>query len=268
MSAPNSCAYVGTVVHKRLVPTRHAFSYRVFSLALDVDEIDHLDRNLRLFSRNRWNLLSLHDSDHGCRDGMPVGEHVRAILRDAGLEPACARITLLCYPRLYGFVFNPLSVYFCYRRDGCLGAIVYEVSNTVGERKSYVIPVSRDDGGVVAQSCAKEMYVSPFTSPSGRYEFHVLRPGNEVVVGVDFRSAEGPVLKTHFRGQRWNLSDGTIVGLISRHPLMTLKVVAAIHFEALRLWLKRVPLAERRRSSAYSYTVPGASVRKASHVQQ
>jgi DUF1365 family protein len=199
---------------------------------------------------------------------MPVGTHVRAILCDAGLAPACARITLLCYPRLLGFVFNPLSVYFCHRQDGCLGAVVYEVSNTVGERKSYVIPVSQDDGGVVAQSCVKEMYVSPFTSPSGLYEFHVLRPGDQVVVGVDFRSADGPVLKTHFRGQRWSLSDGTIVRLVARHPLMTLKVVAAIHFEALRLWLKRVPLAERRRSPAYSYTVAGSPGRKASHVQQ
>jgi len=117
MTAISSCIYAGTVVHKRLVPTPHAFSYRVFALSLDVDEIDHLARSLRLFSRNRWNLLSFHDCDHGNRDGTPVASQVRAILREADLEYACAHITLLCYPRLLGFVFNPLSVYFCYRQQ-------------------------------------------------------------------------------------------------------------------------------------------------------
>lgn len=266
MSAMTSCAYTGVVVHKRLVPTQHAFTYKLFSLSLDVDEIDHLDRSLRLFSRNRWNLLSFHDRDHGDRDGTPVGAQVRDILRGAGLEHACERITLLCCPRLLGFVFNPLSVYFCYRRDGGLGVVVYEVSNTFRERKSYVIPVLHDDGALIAQGCAKEMYVSPFTSTHGCYEFHVLRPGERVVVGVDFRSVDGPVLKTHFRGERRILSDWTIAGLVARHPLMTLKVVAGIHFEALRLWLKGVPLVERHASPEYSFTVVRPSAREASHV--
>jgi hypothetical protein len=261
-----SCAYAGTVVHKRLVPT-HAFSYRVFSLALDVDEIDDLDRTLRLFSRNRWNLVSFHDRDHGNQDGTPVGDHLRGILRQAGLDHACARITLLCYPRLLGFVFNPLSVYFCHRMDGCLGAIVYEVNNTFRERKSYVIPVARDDGGLIAQYCDKEMYVSPFTSASGRYEFHVLRPGDRVVVGIDFRDADGPVLKTQFRGERRSLSDWTIFGLVARHPLMTFKVIAGIHMQAARLWLKGVPLVERHVSPAYSFTVVRPT-RDPAHVQQ
>jgi len=266
MSATTSCAYSGTVVHKRLVPTQHAFSYRVFSLALDVDEIDRLAGSLRLFSRNRWNVLSFHDRDHGNGDGKPIASHVRSVLRQAGLGHASARITLLCYPRLLGFVFNPLSVYFCHRQDGRLGAIVYEVSNTFHERKSYVIPVTADDGGVIAQSCAKEMYVSPFTSRSGRYGFHVLPPGERVVIGVDFSSVDGPVLKTHFRGERRNLSDWTIAGLVARHPLMTFKVMAGIHLQAARLWLKGVPLVERHVSPVYSFTVVEPTARDALHV--
>lgn len=266
MSASTSCAYAGTVAHVRLTPKQHAFSYKVFSLALDVDEIESLDKSLRFFSRNRWNILSFHDHDHGSRDRKNIGEHVRGLLREAGLEHACARIVLLCYPRLLGYVFNPLSVYFCYRQDDRIGAIVYEVSNTVRERKSYLIPVLEDDGGAIAQTCPKEMYVSPFTSPTGRYRFHILRPGRRVLIGVDFHSADGPVLRTHFSGERCDLSDRRILGLVARHPLMTMKVVFGIHFEAARLWMKGVPLAERRRSVPFSSTVVRPSTHEIPHV--
>jgi DUF1365 family protein len=260
-----SCAYAGIVGHKRLVPKQHAFTYRVFSLLLDVDEIDDVDRSLRLFSHNRWNLLSFQDRDHGRQDGTPVATQLRDVLREANMAPAGARITLLCYPRLLGFVFNPLSVYFCHRADGTLGAVVYEVSNTFRERKSYVIPVAHDDGAVIAQGCAKEMYVSPFTSPNGRYDFHVLRPGDRVLIGIDFRGADGLILKTYFRGEREELSDRSIARLVARHPLMTFKVIAGIHFEALRLWLKGVPLVERHTSPTYSFTVVAPSTRQPSH---
>jgi uncharacterized protein len=267
MSAAGSSIFVGTVSHTRFFPKRHAFSYRVFSLALDVDGIDRLSCSLRLFSRNRWNLLSFHDRDHGNRDGSPVAMQIRKILRESDLEHACERITLLCYPRLLGFVFNPLSVFFCHRQDGRLGAIVYEVSNTFRERKSYVIPVVQDDGGVIAQFCAKEMYVSPFTSRHGDYEFRVLAPGNKVMVGVDFVTGDGPVLKTRFHGQRRSLSDWSILGMVARHPLMTFRVVAGIHMQAARLWLKGVPLVERHVSPAYSFTVVKPNTRGAFHGQ-
>ena len=250
-----SCAYVGTVVHKRLVPRQHAFSYRVFALCLDVDEIDALHARLRLLSRNRWNLLSFHDRDHGAGDGAPAGQHVRGVLRQAGLEHAGARIRLLCYPRVLGYVFNPLSVYFCDDSSGRPGAIVYEVTNTFRERKSYVIPVGGMPSEVIAQHCAKEMYVSPFTAREASYGFHVVPPGDRVVVGVDVRDGGVPVLKTHFRGERRELTDIGIARLVARHPLMTLKVVGGIHLEAARLWLKGIPLVPRHSSPAYSFTV-------------
>jgi DUF1365 family protein len=269
MSASRSCAYVGHVVHKRLVPRPHAFSYRVFTLCLDVDEIDAVAARLRLLSRGRWNLLSFHDRDHAAGTGEPVGSRARTLLHEAGLGHCGSRIELVCYPRLIGFVFNPLSVYFAYDAAGELGAIIYEVTNTLKERRSYVIPVtSREQGGVVSQTCGKELYVSPFTAGAASYGFHVVPPCERIVVGVDLREQDQPVLKTHFRGERIELSDRAILGLLVRYPLMTFKVVAAIHLQALRLWLKGIPVQPYHASPRYSFTAvtgPAAKTGKTEH---
>ena len=166
---------------------------------------------------------------------------------------------MLCYPRILGFVFNPLSVYFCRDAAGHLAVIIYEVSNTFGERKSYIIPVSADpDGGVgnlVSQTCGKEMYVSPFTSPNGHYDFRVLPPFDRVLVCVDFSDADGLTLKTSFGGEKLQLTRQNIARLVARHPLMIVKVIGGIHLEALRLWLKGVPLVARHTSPRFSYSV-------------
>jgi DUF1365 family protein len=252
MTAAGSAIYAGNVVHKRLAPKRHGFKYRVFALALDVDEIDALSGRLRLFSRNRRNAVSFHDCDHGRGDGTPVGEHARRTLASAGLAGAGERIVLLAYPRIFGFVFNPLSVYFCHGGDGGLRAVIYEVSNTFGERTSYVIPAGEMQAGIVSQACAKTMYVSPFTAAKGHYGFHVRPPAADVVVGVDLRSGAVPVLKTHFRGTRHPLTDGSLTAMLARHPMMTVKVLGAIHLEALRLWLKGIPLVRRHTSARYA----------------
>lgn len=267
MTSFRSCAYVGQVVHKRLTPRRHAFTYRVFAFCLDVDEIDRLARSFRLFSHNRWNLLSFHDADHAAGTGEPVGSHARGVLRSAGLEAYGARIELVCYPRLLGYVFNPLSVYFAYDAGDRLGAIMYEVSNTLKERKSYVIPIvgPREDG-VVSQACDKEMYVSPFTAPEAAYSFRVVPPSEKIVVGVDLREQGQPVLKTHFQGRRLELSDRSLAGLLLRYPLMTFKVIAAIHLEALRLWMKGVPLRSYHASPSYSFTKIETVIGKAQNV--
>ena len=261
MNALTSCLYAGTVVHKRLTPRLHGFSYRVFSLCLDVDEIDAVARHCRLFSRNRVNLVSFHDADHGGGDGRSVGEQIRSALTQAGLSTSAARIQLLCYPRILGFVFNPLSVYFCHDAEGRLGSIVYEVSNTFRERTSYIIPVESTADGVVRQHGSKEMSVSPFTAHRGHYGFHVRPPAESVLVGVSLREGDSanpkgrPVLKTHFRGDRRSLSDRGILKALVGHPLMTFKVVAAIHFEAARLWFKGVPLIQRHRSPRFSVAI-------------
>ena len=265
MSRFASRLYAGTVVHKRLMPKQHAFSYRVFALCLDVDEIDHLHRELKLFSRNRGNLLGFRDRDLGEASGLPVGDKARAVLRASGLERFGARIELVCYPRVMGYVFNPLSVYFCRDKQEQIGAIIYEVTNTFGERKSYVIEAQGSEAAAFAQSCAKELYVSPYTGRTGTYSFHTIAPAERVLIGVALREEGQPVLKTHFRGERVELSDSAIVGMLARHPLMTLKVISAIHVEAARLWAKGVPLVPRHTSPAYSFTVIRSGPQESAH---
>lgn len=261
MKGSASCLYVGTVVHQRVRPRRHRLSYSVFSMCLDVDEIDHVARDVGGFSRNRFNWASFHDRDHGAGDGRPVGEHIRGVLAAAGLAQFGERVQILCYPRILGYVFNPLSVYFCSAASEGPGVIVYEVNNTFGERKSYVIPVAGDGGGIVRQSCAKEMYVSPFTNADGRYTFSVRAPGDEgddLLVGIAFRDAQGAVLNARFQGRRAALTTGGLLVALAGHPLMTLKVIAGIHLEAARLWRKGVPLVPRHVSPSYSFTVAGS----------
>lgn len=264
MTDLTSCLYAGTVVHKRLTPEPHAFAYRVFSLCLDVDEIDRLDAALRLFSRNRFNLLSLRDADLGEPGAEPVAVKARRLLAAANLDRFGAKIELVCYPRLLGYVFNPLSVYFCRDPQHVLGAIIYEVTNTFGERKSYVIPAAGADGPV-HQNCEKQLYVSPFTGSAGSYGFHAIAPGERIVVGVNFREGGRPVLKTHFRGERLPLTDRMIAALVARHPLMTMKVMGAIHLEAARLWRKGVPLVPRHTSPPYSFTIVRNTAAEAGH---
>ena len=266
-AAYKSCVYSGIVVHKRLRPKPHAMSYRVFALLLDVDEINRLDREVRGFSRNRRNWMSFYDRDHGGGGHAPIGEHIRKLLRDAGLGGG-ESVRLLCYPRMLGFVFNPLSVYFCADGSGQTRTIVYEVNNTFGERTSYVIPVDATEAaGVIGQTCAKAMAVSPFTQMTGSYGFRVRPPGDRVLVGVNFRDPDGPVLKTHFAGNREPLGRHAVAQLMLGYPLMTAKVIAGIHWEAGRIWAKGVPLVRRKPQSANTTAISRPLARETSHAE-
>ena len=237
-----SAIYEGLVVHERLKPKRHRLSYRVFSLLLDIDELAALDRKFRLFAYNRWAPLAFFDCDHGLADGTPLRPWVEARLKEAGLHVSSGAIRLLCYPRVFGYVFNPLSVYFCYDNNDCLHAILYEVCNTYKERHTYVMPLNKGDNGVIRQKAQKSMYVSPFISMETTYHFQILPPSAETSIGIRQEDADGPLLIASFKGKREQISGETLTKILIRFPLLTFKIIAGIHWEALRLWLKGIRL--------------------------
>lgn len=245
MSLPAARIYVGQVMHMRLIPRSHRFRYRVFSLLVDIDRIDEVCAGSRFLRHNRFGLLSLYDRDHGARDGTSLRLWVDAELQSAGLPPA-ARVEMLCFPRMWGYAFNPLTVYFCHDGGGGLSALVYEVKNTFGEQTSYVLPAGRPEGGKHRHAHGKEMYVSPFIAMDQTYRFDVAVPGERLALRIRQSGPEGETLIATHTGRARPLSDRTLSAVVAAHPLMTLKVIAAIHFEALRLFLKGVAYVPRR----------------------
>jgi uncharacterized protein len=239
-----SALYLGDVVHVRTRPKAHRLRYSVFTLLADLDELPALARGLRLLGVNRAGVLSFHEADHGA--GTPGGlkAWAEATLQRHGIDAGGGPIRLLCYPRVFGYVFNPLSVYFCCGADEALRAIIYEVNNTHGERHCYVAPVAA--GADVRQEAAKRMYVSPFIEMGCRYAFRLHPPDERVTVSVSTHDAAGLLLTAVFSGARRTLTDGALALMLVAYPLMTLKVIAAIHWQALKLWAKGVPYLPHR----------------------
>lgn len=237
-----SALYSGTVMHQRYKPRRHALRYRLCWMLFDLDD---LPLRLRLFSHNRFNLISFDDRDH--LDGS-VGNlrgQVEAAIAAAGLQPDGGAIRLLCMPRVLGHVFNPITVFFCYRRDGTLTAMLYEVHNTFGDRHSYLIPVENPAAKTIRQSCDKAFYVSPFNHMAMTYAFRVVPPAGTTAVVVHGDDAEGRVITASFAGRRTTLSNAALAGIVLRHGMLSLKVLAAIHWEAAKLWLKGLRVQPR-----------------------
>jgi DUF1365 family protein len=228
-------------MHRRLRPRRHRFRYRVFAMLLELDELEALGQSLSLFKHNAFGLFSFHDKDHGPTDSKEprdLNVWLDDLLAQNGIQAKGAR-RVLCYPRILGYVFNPLSVWFCDDEQGPLKAIIYEVHNTYEERHAYVLPVG-EDTGLIRHGCGKAFYVSPFLSRDCRYDFRIQPPDENVAIVIEEQEAGVPILTASFAGERRALTDRALARMLLRYPLMTLKVVAAIHFEAVRLMLKGV----------------------------
>lgn len=252
MTAIGNALYSGDVVHKRLRPCRHALRYTVFSLLLDCSALEQTARGLRLFSYNRFNLFSVHDRDH--TDGASLSDYLENIANDAGTGGRITRFMMLSYPRVLGYVFNPLTVYFGLDADDQVVLTIYEVRNTFGGLQTYVLPARPDENGFIAQRCDKEFYVSPFNAVEGCYHFHATPLGKHFTIGVALETDDGPLLKTHFRGQRQSLTDRNLIRCLVRTGWLTLKVTAGIHFEALKLYLKGLRIVPRGKAAGRSIT--------------
>jgi len=237
----NSALYVGHVQHRRLRPRVHRLRYRFFWTLLDLAELDLIARRCALFSRERFNLFSFHEADHLASGGNLRGQ-IEALLAQAGVMAGGA-IRVMCMPRILGFVFNPISLFFCHQPDGALVAMIYEVNNTFGQRHCYFFAVQ--DGPVISHGCDKELYVSPFMTMRMRYEFTVTQPAEQHALKINGFDDDGMLIVTNFMGRRREISDATLLASFLSHPMLTLKVVAGIHFEALLLWLKGIRIVPR-----------------------
>lgn len=252
-----SCLYFGRVTHKRLRPFRHRLAYRVFSLYVDLDELPLVSRKLRLFSHNRWNLFSFMDCDHGARDRSPLRPWIERELIDAGIDLEGGAIRLFCFPRMLGYVFNPLTIWFCYHKSGQLLATLYEVHNSFGDRHGYLIPVdpSADSTAPITQSCDKTFYVSPFMDMRGGYHFRLSQPDEKLLVLIRHWVADGEILIASQTGVRRPIGDSTLLLAFVAYPLMTLKVTFGIYWHAIRLWRKGAKASPRPPAPRHSITL-------------
>jgi len=239
-----SKVYIATVMHCRFRPRAHRFRYRSFWLYLDLDELDRLPSRLRFFSRNRFNLFSLNDTDHGDGSAIPLRVQIERHLADAGIDIAGGAIRFLVMPRTLGYSFNPLSIYYCFDVDGTLAAVIYEVHNTFGDRHSYLVPIaSQTDLNCYASR--KRLHVSPFMDMDMTYDFRLAQPAERLSVAIRVNQCDRPVLTACLAGERHELSDAKMLRLFLTMPAITAKVIVAIHWEALRLWLKGLRLHQR-----------------------
>lgn len=235
---PQPCIYIGGVFHKRHIPFEHAFRYRVFTLLLDIDEIPTLSKTLKTFSFNRFNLFSLHERDHGPRDGSPIRPWIEAAAQEKSINIKDGKIMMLTFPRILGYVFNPITLYFCHDKNGALKAILYQVKNTFGGQHGYMLRVAPNET-IIKQECAKNFHVSPFIHMDCTYKFRLTQPAETLDFAIhQFTGENEKILTATWDGVRAPLNDKILIKTLLTHPLLTLKIITAIHWQALKLWLK------------------------------
>ena len=240
----SSNIYIGKVVHKRFKPKEHFFKYNVFSLLIDLDELEIINNEIRIFSYNKFNLISFFDKDHGPRDGSPVKEWVLKNLETINIFNKNVKIKLLCFPRIFGYVFNPLSIFYIYDNELKLISILYEVKNTFGEQHVYIFKTTNEK--VIQNNCKKKFHVSPFIEMDCEYFFKILKPDNRLSVVIDQFDKEGKIFFASQDGEAIEFNAKNLINSFFSHPLMSFKIILAIHFEAFRLWIKGVKLIKKK----------------------
>ena len=241
----NSAIYNGQVIHKRFKPKVHYFRYNVFSLLIDLSELEAIDKEISFFSLNKFNLISFFEKDHGERDGSSLINWVNKNLEKNNIPIQDIKIKILCYPRILGFVFNPLSVFYVYNLQNKLISILYEVKNTFGEQHTYIFKITKDEN-LVQNKCAKKFHVSPFIEMDCNYFFRLLKPGDKISVIIDQYDKEDKILFASQDGIRTDFNSKELIRSYLKHPLMTFKIIIAIHYEAFKLWIKGIKFIKKK----------------------
>jgi len=237
----NSCLYECSVMHRRLEPKVNQFRYRIFLFAFDLDELDELDARIPCFSRNRANLYSFRDSDHLPLGKATVKENVIEYLAQHGIQfPVSGRITFVTLPRVLGYIFNPVSFYFCHDAAGAPLCAIVQVGNTFGEMKPYLLREPADEN-FFRLITPKHFYVSPFSALDLSFDFKLRVPAETLDIHIDDRDGDRRVLLSALTGHRAPLTATKLAWFTLKYPLITLKVIALIHWHALLLWIKRLP---------------------------
>jgi DUF1365 family protein len=239
-----SSIYNGTVIHKRFKPKIHFFKYKVFSLLIDLSELNTLEKKISFFSYNRFNLVSFFDKDHGSRDGSSLIEWVKKNLQANRINSDEIKVRLLCYPRILGYVFNPLSVFYVYDKRDNLVSVLYEVKNTFGEQHTYIFKV--ENGQLLKHNCPKKFHVSPFIEMNCDYFFKILKPSEKISVVINQYQVNEKILYASQDGTRVDFTSSELIKSYLKHPLMTFKIISAIHFEAFKLWVKGIKFFKKK----------------------
>ena len=238
----NSCIYNGIVKHRRFKPIEHSLNYRTFSILLDLDEIENLAKSISIFSLNKFNIFSFYNRDHGARDGSSLKDWVKKNLKKFNISNNITTIKLLCYPRVFGYVFNPLSIFYCYEKND-LKAIFYEVKNTFNEQHTYIFKIKNNEK--IEQKCKKKFYVSPFMDMETYYNFKLINPKEKLSIFIRQTSGEETVLTATQTGDKKEFSFNQLLINFFKYPLMTIKIISSIHYEAFFLWKKGAVFRKR-----------------------
>lgn len=236
--------YLGEVVHTRHQDLSHKLRYTVFSMFLDIDRLPEIDHLSPLLSVNRWNIFGFCEQDHMPEGYTSLRQFVLAALADNGISFGVGQITLLAYPRFLGHAFNPLSVFFCHDHQGTLRAVLYQVRNTFGQWHHYLTEVD-PSSDALAHACDKKFYVSPFIHMDCTYHFRVRQPGETASILIRQFDRNGPVLTAAFKGHEKALTTRSLLWFALRYFQGGFKILAGIHWEALKMWRKGAKLQPR-----------------------
>lgn len=251
----NSCLYETVIMHHRLVPKEHKFKYRFFSFYLDLDEIDELSKKIFILSRNKFNVYSFYDSDHWGSQQSSIKENILLYLKGKGIDLNGGRIMVLTYLRTFGYVFNPVSLYYCFDNANNPLCVVPEIGNTFGELKPFFVGKEDLDGNKFKDSQTKFYYISPFTKLDDTLDFKLTIPSDRLNICIDTSRNSQKILLTSMIGDKKELTNRNLLWMSFKFPLITLKVIVLIHWHALLLWLKKIPYEEKTSNPHYQKEV-------------